>query len=111
MTDQKAYLARFHCTRLEEARRAAVRDAMKLARQKAEELAELSHARLAGPASVHEVIAPSSGSSTRMAVLSSMVSGGDSSDLVDGDARSSPTLKPIPITAVVEVQFATERSK
>lgn len=109
-SDTRSELARFRSSRLEEARRTAVREAMQAARQKAAELAESSHARLGELASVREVASPSTVGTGNFFAVYSMV-GNEGVERSETELGSSAVLKPIPVTVVLEAQFAVERNK
>jgi uncharacterized protein YggE len=101
-------LVRFRSTKLEDARTAAVQNAMQSARRKADALAALSKAKIVRIASSREVTAPpvpasvTNPLSSWMAMMG-MPEGGLSAD---ADEAASNVLKPIPVNVTIEVQFA-----
>jgi uncharacterized protein YggE len=101
-------LVRFRSTKLEDARTAAVQNAMQSARRKADALAALSKAKIVRIASSREVTAPPVPASVSNPLSGWMAMMGMSDTGVSGDAdeAASNVLKPIPVNVTIEVQFA-----
>lgn len=104
-------LVRFRSTKLDEARQAAVQNAMQSARHKAETLANLSKARLTRILTSREIalpVAASSNPAMQNAFVSMMLAEMGMSSSGDSDEASSAEYKPIPVSITVEVQFGAE---
>lgn len=101
-------LVRFRSTKLEDARTAAVQNAMQSARRKADALAALSKAKIVRIASSREVTAPPVPASVTNPLSSWMAMMGmaESGLSADADEAVSNVLKPIPVNVTIEVQFA-----
>jgi uncharacterized protein YggE len=101
-------LVRFRSTKLEDARTAAVQNAMQSARRKADSLAALSKAKIVRIASSREVTAPPVPTSVTNPLSSWMAMMGmaESGLSADADEAASTVLKPIPVNVTIEVQFA-----
>jgi uncharacterized protein YggE len=105
--EAKSELMRFRATRYEETRTAAVKNAMKSAYKRAEEMAAQWDAKVLRVVSVREGVAPSSSSQSGVWSVYAMMLGSEGGDRAESDAAVSAELKPIPISVVLEVQFAT----
>jgi uncharacterized protein YggE len=101
-------LVRFRSTKLEDARTAAVQNAMQSARRKADALAALSKAKIVRIASSREVTAPPvpASVSNPLSGWMAMMGMGESGLSADADEAASNVLKPIPVNVTIEVQFA-----
>ena len=101
-------LVRFRSTKLEDARTAAVENAMQSARRKADALAALSKAKIVRIASSREVTAPPAPASVSNPLSGWMAMMGMSETglSADADEAASNVLKPIPVNVTIEVQFA-----
>ncbi len=101
-------LVRFRSTKLEDARTAAIQNAMQSARRKADALATLSKAKIVRIASSREVTAPPVPASVSNPLSSWMAMMGmaESGLSADADEAASNVLKPIPVNVTIEVQFA-----
>jgi uncharacterized protein YggE len=102
-------LVRFRSTKLEDARTAAVQNAMQSARRKAEALAALSKAKIVRIVSSREVTAPPTPASvinplSNWMTMMGMAEAGASTS--EPDESASNELKPIPVNVTIEVQFA-----
>jgi uncharacterized protein YggE len=104
----QAELVRFRSTKLEDARTAAVQNAMQSARRKADALAALSKAKILRIASSREVTAPPvpASVSNPLSGWMAMMGMADTGASGDADEAASNVLKPIPVNVTIEVQFA-----
>jgi uncharacterized protein YggE len=106
-------LARFRSSKLEDARQAAVENAVRSARRKAETLAKLSNSVITRILSSREVsiAAPVSSAATQNAFATMIMAEMGMSGGGDSDESSSAEFKPIPVSVTVEVVFAAAGGK